>query len=52
MPPARACFAGAACERHGGLPDVYTNAWWDWYLNLAKQPPQQVQLVQDALAFG
>jgi polyhydroxyalkanoate synthase subunit PhaC len=35
----------------GGLaPDVYTNAWWDWYLNLAKQPPQQVQLVQDALA--
>ena len=35
----------------GGLaPDVYTNAWWDWYLNLAKQPPQQIQLVQDALA--
>jgi polyhydroxyalkanoate synthase subunit PhaC len=35
----------------GGLaPDVYTNAWWDWYLNLAKQPPKQVQIMQDALA--
>ncbi len=35
----------------GGLaPDVYVNAWWDWYLNLAKQPPKQLQIMQDALA--
>jgi len=35
----------------GGLaPDVYVNAWWDWLLNLAKEPPSQVQLIQDAVA--
>ena len=35
----------------GGLaPDVYVNAWWDWYLNLTKQPPKQLQIMQDALA--
>jgi polyhydroxyalkanoate synthase subunit PhaC len=35
----------------GGLaPDVYVNAWWDWYLNLAKQPPKQLQILQDAWA--
>lgn len=35
----------------GGLaPDVYVNAWWDWYLNLAKDPAKQLQIVQDALA--
>jgi polyhydroxyalkanoate synthase len=35
----------------GGLaPDVYVNAWWDWYLNLAKQQPKQLQILQDALA--
>ncbi len=33
----------------GGLaPDVYVNAWWDWYLNLAKDPPKQCQILQDA----
>jgi polyhydroxyalkanoate synthase len=33
----------------GGLaPDVYVNAWWDWYLNLAKDPPRQLQILQDA----
>ncbi len=27
----------------GGLaPDVYVNAWWDWYLNIAKDPPKQL----------
>jgi len=37
----------------GGLaPDVYVNAWWDWYLNLAKEPPKQLQIVQDALTKG
>ena len=35
----------------GGLaPDVYANAWWDWFLNLAKEPPAQLQLMQDAMA--
>src|ERR1700674_3783983 len=35
----------------GGLaPDAYANAWWDWYLNLAQQPPRQLQLMQDAVA--
>jgi polyhydroxyalkanoate synthase len=35
----------------GGLaPDVYVNAWWDWYLNLAKEPPTQIQIMQDAMA--
>ena len=35
----------------GGLaPDVYVNAWWDWYLNLAKEPPAQIQIMQDAMA--
>jgi len=34
----------------GGLaPDVYVNAWWDWYLNLSKEPPRQLQIMQDAL---
>jgi len=35
----------------GGLaPDVYVNAWWDWLLNLAKEPPQQLKLAEDAMA--
>ncbi len=35
----------------GGLaPDVYVNAWWDWYLNLAKEPATQLQLMHDAMA--
>jgi len=35
----------------GGLaPDGYVNAWWDWLLNLAKEPPQQLQLAEDAMA--
>jgi polyhydroxyalkanoate synthase len=35
----------------GGLaPEVYASAWWDWYLNLAQQPPRQLQMMQDALA--
>ena len=33
----------------GGLaPDDYVQAWWDWYLNLAKQPARQTQLAQSA----
>ena len=35
----------------GGLaPDVYVNAWWDWYLNVAQKPARQVEIMQDALA--
>ena len=35
----------------GGLaPDVYVNAWWDWYLNVAKDPPKQWQILEDAAA--
>ena len=35
----------------GGLaPDVYVNAWFDWLLNLAKEPPQQLKLAEDAMA--
>ena len=35
----------------GGLaPDVYVNAWWDWYLNVAQKPDKQVEIVQDGLA--
>jgi polyhydroxyalkanoate synthase len=33
----------------GGLaPDDYLNAWWDWYLHVATQPPRQAQLAQSA----
>jgi len=35
----------------GGLaPDVYANAWWDWYLNLSTEPVKQAEIVQDAFA--
>jgi polyhydroxyalkanoate synthase len=35
----------------GGLaPDDYVDAWWDWYLNLSKEPPRQLKLAQDAMA--
>ena len=33
----------------GGLaPDDYLRAWWDWYLNLAKEPGKQLTLLQSA----
>ena len=35
----------------GGIaPDVYVNAWWDWFLNVAKEPPKQLEIMQDGLA--
>jgi len=54
-PPDAAEFAHALRAQlatvTGGLAaDVYVNAWWDWYLNLAKEPPKQQQIIQDALA--
>ncbi|TLY49068.1 MAG: hypothetical protein E6K50_10685 [Gammaproteobacteria bacterium] len=52
---AKACLK-AQIQRHlraqlaaltGGLaPDDYLNAWWEWYLKLATQPPRQVQLAR------
>ena len=33
----------------GGMaPDDYLSAWWDWYLNLATQPPRQTELAHSA----
>jgi polyhydroxyalkanoate synthase len=29
-------------------PDDYMQAWWSWYLNLSKEPTQQLNLVQSA----
>ena len=35
----------------GGLaPDVYVNAWWDWYLNVAQKPSKQAEILQDGFA--
>jgi len=47
---ARALRAQLADVTGGLAPDVYANAWWDWYLNLANDRPKQLQIVQDALA--
>jgi polyhydroxyalkanoate synthase subunit PhaC len=34
----------------GGLaPEVYVDAWWDWYLNLVKEPPTQLEIMQGAM---
>ncbi len=47
---ARTLRAQLATVTGGLAPDVYVNAWWDWYLNLAKDPPKQHEILQDALA--
>src|SRR5450631_2890943 len=47
---ARALRAQLATVTGGLAPGVYVNAWWDWYLNLAKEPPKQLQIMQDAIA--
>ncbi len=47
---ARALRAQLATVTGGLAPDVYVSAWWDWYLNLAKEPPKQLELVQDGVA--
>jgi len=47
---ARVMRAQLATVSGGLAPDVYVNAWWDWYLNLAAEPPAQLRIVQDALA--
>jgi len=43
----RAQLAGVT---EGLASDAYTTAWWDWYLNLVKQPPKQAEIMQDAVA--
>jgi polyhydroxyalkanoate synthase len=47
---ARVMRAQLATVSGGLAPDAYVTAWWDWYLNLAKEPPKQLQIMQDALA--
>ena len=33
----------------GGMaPEDYLKGWWEWYLNLATQPPRQAQLAHSA----
>jgi polyhydroxyalkanoate synthase subunit PhaC len=44
----RALRAQLATVTGGLAPDVYANAWWDWYLNLAEDPPKQWEILQDA----
>jgi polyhydroxyalkanoate synthase len=46
---ARVLRAQLATVTGGLAPDMYANAWWDWYLNLAKDPPKQHEMMQDAL---
>jgi len=47
---ARALREQLAAVTGGIAPDTYVNAWWDWYLNVAKEPPKQLEIVQDGLA--
>jgi polyhydroxyalkanoate synthase len=47
---ARALRAQMATVTGGLAPDVYVNAWWDWYLNLAKEPSKQFEILQDGMA--
>jgi len=46
---ARALREQLAAVTGGLAPDVYLNAWWDWYLNVSKDPPKQWQILQDGL---
>src|SRR5580704_16755869 len=46
---ARALREQLAAVTGGIAPDTYVNAWWDWYLNVAKEPPKQLEIVQDGV---
>jgi polyhydroxyalkanoate synthase len=46
---ARTLRAQMATVTGGLAPDVYVNAWWDWLLNLSKEPPKQLKIMEDAL---
>lgn len=54
VPPAaaleRALREQLAAVTGGLAPDAYAKAWWDWYLNVAREPPKQLQMLQDAMA--
>jgi polyhydroxyalkanoate synthase len=45
---ARGMRAQLAAVTGGLAPDVYVNAWWDWFLNLSEQPPSQIEILHDA----
>ena len=45
---ARNLRAQLAALTGGMAPDDYLNAWWEWYLNLARQPPRQAELAHSA----
>jgi polyhydroxyalkanoate synthase len=47
---ARALRAQMATVTGGLAPEVYANAWWDWFLNLSKDAPKQSQIMRDAMA--
>jgi len=40
--------ASLAAVTGGIAPDDYVNAWWDWYLHLAAEPQQQVNISKSA----
>jgi polyhydroxyalkanoate synthase len=46
----RALREQLAAVTGGMAPDVYVNAWWDWYLNVAQKPVKQTEILQDGLA--
>src|SRR5260370_42365624 len=46
----RALRAQMATVTGGLAPDVDVNARWNWLLNLAKEPPEQLKVAQDAMA--
>ncbi len=45
----RAMRAQLATVTGGLAPDVYVSAWWDWYLNVSKDAPKQIDIIQDAV---
>jgi polyhydroxyalkanoate synthase len=49
---ARAMRAQLATVTGGLAPEVYVNAWWDWFLHVAKEPPKQLQIMQDAVSMA
>lgn len=40
--------AQLAAVTGGWAPEDYSQAWWDWYLNLANEPGKQLNLLQSA----
>jgi polyhydroxyalkanoate synthase len=44
----RALRAHLAALSGGLAPDDYLQAWWEWYLGVASQPPRQAALAQSA----